>query len=75
MDKKELIIKRLNGDIKNWDENILKLKKKLEDAKGEGKEKIESQIAELEDKIVEAKEKIENFKKKGIKGIKLPFNE
>jgi len=63
MDEKELLIKRLQGQVKEWDAEVLVLKKRLEGAMGKTRDKIAADISKPENKIVENKKRINKIKK------------
>ncbi|MGM0365932.1 MAG: hypothetical protein ACQEP5_05295 [Actinomycetota bacterium] len=72
MSEKELLLKRMKEQIKQWDAEVLSLKKKLDGAEGQTRQKIDADIRKIEDRIVENKEKINNLEKEVEKEERTP---
>jgi predicted nucleic acid-binding Zn-ribbon protein len=64
MEKEELLIKRLEANIKEWDIQIAEAEQKIGLSSGEKKNDYEQEIGELSDKIANAKKEIEKLEKK-----------
>ena len=64
MQKEELLIKRLQEDIRKWDLKISKAGVEEKNAKGRQKKEYEKEISDLSVKISDAKKEIEKLQKK-----------
>jgi predicted nucleic acid-binding Zn-ribbon protein len=63
MKKEELLIKRLQEDIRKWDLKISRAGVKVKNAKGRQKKEYEKEISDLSAKIFDARKEIEKLEK------------